>query len=179
MRSRAASGELLGEYALDPANDDPHGIWSDRVTIWVSNHDPKRLFAYRLPVPEAEEPTEGEDEAEEVESLERVRHEEFGELSKASNNSPRGIWSDGDVMYVADERDGKVYTYNMPDATNARLASLTLSGVDIGEFSPNHEEYEGTPGEGVTETTVTAEALQSRTDVDIAPPDADADTEGH
>ena len=154
------SGELLAEYALDPANDDPHGIWSDRVTIWVSNHDPKRLFAYRLPVPDAEEPTEGEDRADEVESLERVTAEEFGELSNASNNSPRGIWSDGDVMYVADESDDKVYSYNMPDAIDARLASLTLSGVDIGVFDPGTTDYEGTPGDGVTETTVTAEALQ-------------------
>ena len=45
-----ASGERLAEYALDGARtDDPHGLWSDGVTGWVSNHDPKRLFAYRLP----------------------------------------------------------------------------------------------------------------------------------
>ena len=45
-------------------------------------------------------------------------------------------------MYVADESDASVYTYNMPDAIDARLASLTLGGVDIGEFDhgpPNHE----------------------------------------
>ena len=100
-------------------------------------------------------------------------------LSRASNNSPRGIWSDGDVMYVADENDAKVYTYNMPDAIDARLASLSLSGVEIGEFSPNHEEYEGAADEGVTETTVTAEALQPRTDVDIDPPDIDEAAEGY
>ena len=82
-------------------------------------------------------------------------------------------------MYVADESDDKVYTYNMPDAIDARLASLTLSGVDIGEFSPNHEEYEGAAGHGVTETTVTAEALQLRADVDIDPPDADGEADGH
>ena len=34
-------------------------------------------------------------------------------------------------MYVADESDGKVYTYNMPDAIDARLATLSLSGLDI------------------------------------------------
>ena len=28
-------------------------------------------------------------------------------------------------MYVADESDGKVYSYNMPDAIDARLATLT------------------------------------------------------
>ena len=108
------SGELLGEYALDPANDDPHGIWSD-----------------------------------------------------------------GDVMYVADESDGKVYTYNMPDGIDARLVSLSLSGVDIGVFDPGSTDYEGTPGDGVTETTVTAEALQPRADVDIDPPDADEEADGH
>ena len=159
-----ASGELLAEYALDSANSDPHGLWSDGVTVWVSDHGAKRLFAYRL---------EGEE-------LTRNRDEEFGELSQASNNSPRGIWSDGDFMYVADESDDRVYTYNMPDAIDARLASLTFSGVDIGEFDPARTDYEGSGGEGVTETVVTAEAMQRRTDVAIDPPDADGDdANGH
>ena len=81
-------------------------------------------------------------------------------------------------MYVADESDDKVYTYNMPDAINARLASLTLSGVDIGEFDPGTTDYEGSAAEGVTETTVVAEALQLRADVDIDPPDADEEVDG-
>ena len=120
------SGELLAEYALDSANDDPHGIWSDGVTIWVSDHGAKRLIAYRLPVlPDAETDPGEEDADDDARELERVRDEEFTELSKASNNSPRGIWSDGDVMYVADESDDRVYSYNMPDAIDARLASLT------------------------------------------------------
>ena len=131
-----ASGELLAEYELDSANDDPRGIWSDGVTIWVSDHGAKRLIAYRLPVlPDAETDPGEEDADDDARELERVSDEEFTELSKASNNSPRGIWSDGDVMYVADESDDRVYSYNMPDAIDARLASLTLSGVDIGEFS--------------------------------------------
>ena len=50
-----ASGELLAEYALHDDNDDPHGLWSDGVSVWVSNHDPKRLFAYRLPALDADE----------------------------------------------------------------------------------------------------------------------------
>ena len=168
------SGELLAEYALDAANDDPRGIWSDGVTVWVSDHGAKRLIAYRLPAPEgpAAEDAEPQD-------LERVRDEEFGELSNASNNSPRGIWSDGEVMYVADESDDKVYTYNMPDAMNARLATLTLSGVDIGEFDPGTTDYEGTPGDGVTETTVEVVPAQSGASVAIDPPDADGEADGH
>ena len=176
------SVELRAEYALNSANSNSHGIWSDGVTVWVSDHGAKRLFAYRLPALPDDEADSGEEDAEDdTRELERVRDEEFPGtvLSRASNNSPRGIWSDGDVMYVADESDDKVYTYNMPDSIDARLASLTLSGVGIGEFSPNHEEYEGAADEGVTETTVTAEALQRGTDVDIGPPDADVEADGH
>ena len=172
-----ASGELLAEYALDSANDDPRGIWSDRTTVWVSDHGAKRLFAYRLPAPEGPAAEDAEPQG-----LERVRDEEFPNtvLSRASNNSPRGIWSDGDVMYVADESDDRVYTYNMPDAIDARLASLTLSGVDIGEFDPGRPDYEAVVADGVTETTVEAEAMQRRTDVAIDPPDADGDdANGH
>ena len=99
-------------------------------------------------------------------------------MSKASNNSPRGIWSDGDVMYVADESDDRVYSYNMPDAIDARLASLTLSGVDIGEFSSDRTEYDAVGGEGVTETTVEAFTVQQRAAVTIDPDDAD-DTEAN
>ena len=196
------SGELLAEYALHDDNDTPHGIWSDGVSVWVSDHGAKRLFAYRLPVPEAQEDTsaeaddaqedtsaqqddegdadEGDAEAEEALELERVTDEEFTLLSRASNNSPRGIWSNGDVMYVADQSDARVYSYNMPDAIDARLASLTLSGVDIGEFDPRAIDYAGVIAEGVTETTVEATAMQRRTNVEIHPLDANGDdTDGY
>ena len=60
------------------------------------------------------------------------------------------------------------------------MSSLTLSGVEFGEFSPSHEEYEGVAADGVTETTVEATAaMQRRTDVDIHPPDADEAAEGY
>ena len=169
-----ATGDSLAEYALDSTNGDPRGIWSDGTTVWVSDHGAKRLFAYRLFVPE-----DTSRETDEEQTLKRVKDEEFGELSRASNNSPRGIWSDGDVMYVADESDGKVYSYNMPDAIDARLATLTLSGVDFGEFDPGRPDYEGSVVEGVTQTTVDAEAMQRRTDVDIHPPDADLEADSY
>ena len=164
-----ASGESFAEYALDPANDDPRGLFFDGVTFWVSDHGEKRIFAYRLKAGE-----DGED------ALERNRDEEFPStvLSRAGNNRPRGLWSDGDVMYVADESDATVYTYNMPDAIDARLASLTLSGVEFGEFSSDRTEYDAVVGEGVTETTVEASTVQQRAAVTIDPDDAD-DTEAN
>ncbi len=166
------SGDALAEYELDSSNGDPHGLWSDGVTAWVSDHIAKRLFAYRLPVLDEEAATEGEDD--EDAALERVRDEEFTLLSRASNNSPRGIWSVGDVMYVADASDGKVYTCNMPDAIDSRLASLSLSEMDFGEFSGSQNEYEGVATEGATETTIEAEAAQRQATVAIEPADSEA-----
>ena len=165
-----ASGDLLGEFTLAADNGDPRGLWSDGVTVWVSDHAAKRLFAYRLPVPDADNPVA------EPQPLQRVSREEFTELTSASNLSPRGIWSDGAVMYVADANDGRVYSYNMPDAIDARLASLVLAGVEFGEFSPLRTEYEGGAGTGVEETTVEAVPAQADATVAIEPPDADGDS---
>ena len=171
-----ASCELLAEYALDDANDDPRGIFSDGATVWVSNHDPKRLFAYRLP---SLDEAAGEDEDAEDMELERITDEKFTKLGRASNNSPRGIWADGDVMYVADESDARVYSYNMPDALDARLSSLALSSVDFGVFASDRPEYERVVDDGVTVTTVEAQPAQCQAVVVIDPPDADEDAEGH
>ena len=169
-----SSGDLVAEYRLHFANDAPRGVWSDGVTVWVSDDAAKRLFAYDLPASQQAGTTSAT-------RLDRVEGEDFGELilAQASNNSPRGIWSDGGVMYVADEHDGRVYSYNMPDAIDARLASLTLSGIDIGEFSPITREYAAVAPTGVTVTTVDPHAVQPGTSVDIAPRDADARVSGH
>ena len=170
------SGEQTAVYELDSANDDPHGIWSDGTTVWVSNHEPKRLFAYRLPVPDAEDPAE---DAEALE-LDRVTDEEFTRLNRAGNNSPRGIWSDHNVMYVVDAADARIYSYNMRDAADARLASLTLSHIDIGEFSPGRREYTGILSGGAGKTVIEAPPVQPGAMVEIVPSDVDGDLEnGH
>ena len=189
-----ATGDLLGEHELAEANGAPHGLWSDGISVWVSDHGAKRLFAYRLPerpeppatedaeeTPAAEgyaEETEPVDEEAEPVELERVRSEEFATLSRAGANSPRGLWSDGFVIYVVDQSDSRVYTFNTPDAIDARLASLSLSGIDIGEFSGGTTEYRGVVGEGVTETAIEATTVQRRTDVAIHPPDGN-EANGH
>ena len=127
-----------------PPTGDPHRVWSDGVTLWVSDHGAKRLLAYRLPALLDE--TEGSDEEENDDgtALERVRDEEFTELSRASNNSPRGLWSDGAVMYVADQSDDKVYSYKMPDATEAVVELQKQTGLvamcgHTRRFNPSHQ----------------------------------------
>ena len=147
-------------------NQSPRGLWSDGVTLWVSDDGAKRLFAYEF-----------EDGAlVRVEALEFT----FRSLLKAGNGNPRGIWSDGDVIYVADEQDDKVYSYNIPDATIAQLASLSLSDIDIGEFAANRHDYAVSAQHDAAATTVAAQATQQAASVLIEPGDADGDPEnGH
>ena len=125
------TGELSAGHPLAAVNDDPRGIWSDGVSIWVSDGEVGRVFAYRLPKTGESEP------------LTRDRDLDFTGLSRAGNSSPRGIWSDGALLYVADAGTDRVFTYNMPDAIDPRLAALELTGVDIGDFDPATTAYVG------------------------------------
>ena len=163
------TGTFLAEYSLHDANGDPRGAWSDGVTLWVSDHGAKRLFAYRLPaLPEDGPPDEPA-------ALARVQGEEFAQPGRVGNNSPRGIWSDGSVMYVADANDDHVYSYNMPGAWDARLATLQLSGVDFGEFSPLRRDYRSETIPDGDVATLTAAPAREGASVGIDPPDHDGD----
>ena len=170
-----AGGALLAAYALEMANGDPQDCWSDGVTLWVSDPSasPRRLFAYRLPTIDEAGVPEGA-------SLQRARAEAFAKLNQAGNNSPRGIWSDGAVMYVADANDDKVYSYNMPDASDARLVTLALSRTAFGAFSPLRYDYVSVtlPDGGIA--TLTVAAAQDGASVRVEPADHDGDpANGH
>ena len=78
------------------------------------------------------------------------------------------------MIYVVDDGDDKVYTYNMPDAIDARLESLSLSGIAFGQFSPLRKSYAAILSGSLTETTVQASAVQEEATVTPAPADADA-----
>ena len=89
-----------------------------------------------------------------------------------AGHDPRGV--------PADASDDQIYTYNMPAASDARLASLALSGIEIGEFLARHTEYQGVVAEDITETALEATAMQHGTSVTMDPPDADGDdANGH
>ena len=170
---------------LGGGHDTPSGLWSDGATLWVlENGDgaDDAIYAYDLKPGERVEDREFElDETNRGEDgedgLERNRDEEFPNtvLSRADNNSPRGLWSDADVMYVADESDARVYTYNMPDAIDARLASLSLSGVDFGEFSPLRYDYASDTIPDGNIATLTAIPAQPGASLQVDPEDQDGD----
>ena len=81
-------------------NTHPEGLWSDGTTLWVSDAEDEKLYAYDLAT-KARKPAE-----------------DFDTLVAAGNTSPDGLWSDGTTLWVPDGSDAKLYAYDL--ATKAR-----------------------------------------------------------
>ena len=47
-------------------------------------------------------------------------------LIAADNDDPRGIWSDGTIIWVADASDDKLYAYNLSDGLRDDIRDITL-----------------------------------------------------
>ena len=77
----------------DAGNANPQGIWSDTTTMWISDDDDDKLYAYTL--------NGGAQDT----SKEFTLH--------ADNGSPRGLWSDGTTIWVADNEDDHLYAYTL------------------------------------------------------------------
>ncbi len=95
-------------------NTFPLGFWSDGETIWVSDLFDGKIYAYDMA------------------TKARVSGKDFDTLKAAGNadpnGGPRGIWSDGMTMWVADSYKGKVYAYDM--ATKARVPGREFNTLD-------------------------------------------------
>ena len=85
-------------------NINPFGLWSDSTTMWVANFgttsSDAKIYAYTLAT--------------------GVRNpdKDFDTVAAAGNDDPRGLWSDGTTIWVADSEDDKLYAYTL--ATGAR-----------------------------------------------------------
>ena len=81
------------EFNLNMGSDWSLGIWSDGVTMWVSNNTHDKVFAYTLA-------TKMPDTSKEFNT-------------HLDNGTPVGLWSDGETIWVGDGSDDKVYAYYM------------------------------------------------------------------
>ena len=91
-------------------NEAPYGIWSDGTTMWVTDVDDIKIYAYNLS-------TKARDSS-----------KDFDTLAAAGNLSSRGIWSDGTTMWVADETYDKLYAYTI--STKAHDSSKDFDTLD-------------------------------------------------
>ena len=119
------------DITLDGQNAGGVGIWANSETIWVANQVAPdgaldKIFAYRL----ADDPNTPENEY-----GARDAGRDFNGLNSAGNDDPRGIWSDGDAMFVVNNQTGdyQVYAYRMSDGTRVPRRDIAL---DDGNGNP-------------------------------------------
>ncbi len=114
------------DYSVD-RNTFPQGIWSDGETMWVANvagrndSDEKRIYAYNMWTNTLAgvrmfdgSYISAEDSAKDYKTLNENWNEEGSTgIESPDNDRPRGIWSDGETMWVADDAADKIYAYNL------------------------------------------------------------------
>ena len=85
---------------LDSDNADPKGTWSDGDTIWVSDSEDDKLYAYDL------------------DDRSRDSGQDFDLHS--NNDDPGEIWSDGEIVWVMDAEDKGAYAYELATGTRVK-----------------------------------------------------------
>ena len=89
------------------------GVWSNGITVWVSNLNSRRLYAYTR--------AGARDPGKDI------------NLTSA-NNRPRGIWSDGDTMWVVNydtsHLNDKIFAYSMSTGDRLQLREIELGFND-------------------------------------------------
>ena len=106
------------DITLSLGNGQPRGLWCDGTTVYVANDDAtsdNKVFAYKISDGTA------------------VTANDFDELYLSTNTAaqnaetPRGIWSDGTTMFVADGGDDSVFAYKHSDESQDSAKNLALS----------------------------------------------------
>ena len=111
------------EFELASGHLGARGIWGNATTIWVSKDDSANSILAYSRVDDA-----GTADVNEYGTRDSAK--DFTTLDDAGNQSPRGILSDGETMWVADGDDGKVYAYNMADRSRQPSKDVDLSSAN-------------------------------------------------
>ena len=104
------------DITLTTGNTVSRGVWCDADTVWVANDSvgTNKIFAYKR--------SDGShDSAKDMESL------DVSTVANSANaETPRGLWSDGTTMFVADSEDDKVFAYKLSDETQDSDKNILL-----------------------------------------------------
>ncbi|WP_420621973.1 Calx-beta domain-containing protein [Candidatus Poriferisodalis sp.] len=109
------------DITLNSANTEPRGMWCDATTVYVANDDAtsaNKVFAYKI--------ADGtHDTAKDFEQL-------YLSTNTAAQNAetPRGIWSNGTTMFVADSDDDNVFAYKHSDESQDSAKNLALTSAN-------------------------------------------------
>ena len=152
-------------------NEDPTGIWSDHQTLWVSDREDSKLYAYTL----ADDPL--------TPSTETFGARDAGKdlTLDPLNSEPRGIWGRPGILWVANDdtqrNNGKLYAYIVPTSDNTGLRiTIDTNGPFI--LTPKNNSHTHNVTGTTGSITVAATPLDVRAVASIVNPDADHTTPG-
>ena len=150
--SDKARDATKGFNALATGNERPEGIWSNGQTMWVANSHTStggiKIYAYDMA------------------TRDRVEEKEFNSLIAAGQRDPKGIWSDGNIMWVVDKLNHKIYAYYFPakpevPVTVRRPSTTTTLG------SPEIEETDPARPSTISAQCVSGEADEDAVDIEL------------
>ena len=162
--TRTAQQQAL-EFDLVSNNADPRGLWTDGFTIWVSNANSGGSTPYIL----AYSAFDGD----------RMSSLDYNTLAGAKNSHPRDITATATTMFVLDDGNVKVYSYNHPRSPNTSLSGITIDGNSIPSFFPAGNSFEHGVAHDTPQVTIAATALHPQASVAITPADAVDTEDGH
>ena len=139
-------GNRVSAKDIALAIDAPMGIWSDGTTMWVAESVDNKLYAYALTSGDPLSPLDLALDTDDTDSA-------------LDNGDPRGIWSDGTTMWVADNDDNKVYTYallRLEDLTRSRIWSAELTAKTHNESAGRVGYGRTYAGSAISDTTITS-----------------------
>ena len=138
-------------------NTNPHGIWSDGATMWVTNTliaSTNRIYAYRM----SDWSRDG------ARDLILPTHD--ADASK-DNKFPRHIWSDGTDLYVSDGYSDRIFVYSLPRGSSAQQnqalrapgqpQKLAVNTRGVDELTLNWDPPDSDGGSAITSYTVAYE----------------------
>ena len=101
------------DVQLGSSNKKPLSIWSDGEVVWAIEDSGGNdfLYAYYL-----------EPEAGEIGLLAPYKSVTLG----SNNSDPRGTWSDGEIIWVSDSGDDKLFAYDLSDRTGQSDRDMNL-----------------------------------------------------
>ena len=105
------------DITLDSDNGEARGMWCDATTVYVANDGAttaNKVFAYTIS-------SGAHDSSKDFEEL-------YLSTNTAAQNAetPRGIWSNGTTMFVADSDDDNVFAYKHADESQDSGKNLAL-----------------------------------------------------
>ena len=120
MSASGTFGEHTGDFTLHTDNGDPWGVWSSAGVMWVVDQGETYMFAYGLANNGARMPDRTQWEFNLDDST-----------GTGQNDHPRGMWSNGDLIWVVDYEDDKPYAYYLPQPPDntAATGKPTISGT--------------------------------------------------